>query len=93
MATILLDRHTGTERPATSEYVLFSGLERILMMRHDVLPVPPHDSWSEASIETWICEHALNTDLLIGCDSQIIKLLRRHGWNGKILFKALGDLP
>ncbi len=93
MATILLNRHSGTERPATSEYTLFSDLESILSTKHDVIRVPSHESWSDAALEAWIVGKALGADLMIGNDYRILKSLRRYGWMGKVIYKALGDLP
>lgn len=93
MATILLDRHAATEAPDTSEYTLFSGLERILMTRHTVLRIPPHRSWSQSSLENWIYEHAFQADIFLGVDFHTIKCLRKRGWQGKVILKALGDLP
>lgn len=93
MARILLGRHADTEPPATSVHTLFSGIERILATNYDVLRVPAHESWSNVALETWLSEYALEADLFVGSDPQIIRILRMRGWNGKVIFKALGDLP
>lgn len=93
MKTILLNRHAGTEDPESSLFTLFSGIERIVSDQYKTLLLPTRHKWSSSAMKAWITEKALKTDLIIASDPQLIKLLRQEGWNGKVIFMTLGELP
>lgn len=96
MATILMDRHTGTESSAPAHLGLCTAIthiEKALAEKHTLLRMPVWQLISRSETESWLLEYALKADFYLGWDTPTIQFLRDHNWRGKVLFNLLGDLP
>jgi glycosyltransferase involved in cell wall biosynthesis len=96
MATILMDRHTGTEDFAPAYLGMRTSIvhiEKALAEKHTVLCMPLQTLSSRTASESWLLEYALNVDFYLGWDTSTIQFLRANNWGGKVIFNVLGDLP
>ncbi|MGG4095833.1 glycosyltransferase family 4 protein [Paenibacillus lautus] len=94
MITILMDRHSGTEQHNSSLYTVFNDLEMILSTKFELVKLPVIQGTNAVKrMQQWIIEHAKHCDLFIGSSSWAINALRDSGWNGKVIFMALGSMP
>ncbi|HEU5374620.1 MAG TPA: glycosyltransferase family 4 protein [Ktedonobacteraceae bacterium] len=96
MATILLDRHAGTESSAPAYLGLRTAIihiEKALAQRHTVLRMPVRQLSSTTAVESWLLEYAPAADFYLGWDTPTIQFLRANNWGGKVIFNVLGDLP
>lgn len=96
MATILMDRHAGTESSAPAHLGMCTSIihiEKALAEKHTVLRMPASVSSSIAKTENWLLEYALDVDFYLGWDTSTIQFLRTNNWEGKVIFNVLGDLP
>ena len=92
MKDILLTRHSETEQKESSLYHIFSTIEDIAAESYNIVKVAGNP-WSKHEQDAWILENALDVDLLMTTIPAFVQEMRRNGWKGKTIFKALGGFP
>ena len=92
MKTVLLTRHAETETRESGLYKIFSRIEHIITQNYNVIRLKS-GPWSARDLDAWLINNIQRTDLLITSDPYPLKVLRENGWQGKTIFKGLGELP
>ena len=102
---ILMDRHSGTEAYATSQFDILGVLEALFLEVAEVVRLPRRDmspgaaahrspvSWASARLQDWVWKNAWDCDIFFGNNLAILSILRRQNWPGRVCFTAGGGMP
>lgn len=91
VAKILLDAHVGRD-PSKSTHRTFGAIATALSTRFEIIEIPAYNMSTPSTINDWLSNVSANGTVFFGCDVYIVRTLRTQGWEGKIVWLALGDL-